>query len=88
MLKNKHMEFVENKLNLKMADNNASLQWLRNRDLPQPLNNVNLMALLNAPQYIQNHVAIMEEIFDNDTCQPAEFDKDIFLEAVRKLPSL
>ena len=30
----------------------------------------------------------MVETFDNDTCQPAEFDKDTFLEAVRKLPSL
>ena len=62
VLKNKNIEIVENKFNLKMADNNALIQWLRDRDVSQPLNNVDLMAFLNASQYIQNHVAIADEV--------------------------
>ena len=35
-----------------MADNNTLMQWLKDRDVSQPLNNVDLMALVNAWQYI------------------------------------
>ena len=37
------------------------MRWLKDRNVSQPLNKVDLMALLNASQYVQNHVGITKD---------------------------